>query len=131
MSPTFELKVIGKYQIVVLRESLKDAERMSDLKKIMETFLDEDKKFIAINLENTEIIHSYFIKILTINYKKLRQRKGRLCVIGANGVILNLMQLLNIDKYITVYPSEEAFSNSLSILGKLDKMDNEIDINTH
>ncbi len=109
------VRKIGNYSIVDVSEPSRSYEDITTIRDTIETLFEQENFFIAINLHKVDFVHSYFIKILTAAYKKLKAKNGDLCVIGANEFIRNLMRLLNIDEFIATFASEEAFREFVQV----------------
>ncbi|OGS33739.1 MAG: hypothetical protein A2293_14390 [Elusimicrobia bacterium RIFOXYB2_FULL_49_7] len=84
-----------------------------DIKNRMEEMINAGDRFIAVNLVQVEYMHSFFIKILTITYKKLRASGGDLVLIAPNSFIKELIQLLNLQEFITLFNSELSLADYL------------------
>ena len=113
MNIPHELHSIGKYQVIRPQARLNDIDTIADLNELVEALIDRDIFFIAIALENVSAIHSLFIKLLTVAYKKIKPKHGRLCLISPDKSTLDIMRILNLDAYIAVYPDEAAFRNAI------------------
>jgi len=101
------------YNVVEISESARKYEDVMDIKNRIDSILESGVKYVAINLSRVDYMHSFFIKILTTTYKKLKNQGGDLVIIGPNDFIKELIQLLNINEYITVFNSEENFAEFL------------------
>ena len=109
------VRPLGSYKILDIGTPTRKYEEVSSIKEKIDDMLAGGDNFIALNVSNIDYMHSYFIKILTATYKKLKSRGGDLCVIGPNDFIRNLMKILNIDEYVGIYNSEESFRSFLNL----------------
>ncbi|OGJ89083.1 MAG: hypothetical protein A2268_08785 [Candidatus Raymondbacteria bacterium RifOxyA12_full_50_37] len=100
---------VGGYAVILISESVRKYEDVVFIKKKINEIVDNGQMFIAINLSKVDYMHSFFIKILTSSYKKLVKSGGDIVLIGPNEFIRNLINLLNIHKYITVFENDESF----------------------
>lgn len=106
---------VGAYVIIDISEPVRKYEDITAIKDCIDAIMGNGTNHIALNVTNIDYMHSYFIKILTSTYKKVQTTSGDLCLIGPNEFICNLMKLLNIDDYITVYKTEEIFRQELNL----------------
>ncbi|MBL8025901.1 MAG: STAS domain-containing protein [Fibrobacteres bacterium] len=107
------VRKLGNYTVIDVTDPSRSYDDITSIRDTLETLLEQGEYSVAINLNKVDFVHSYFIKILTAGYKKLKVKGGDLCVIGANEFIRNLMRLLNIDEFITVFSNEESFKDYL------------------
>ena len=101
------------YKVIDVGEPTRKYEDITAIKEKVEEMLDAGVNHMGINLTNVDYMHSFFIKILTATYKKLKTRNGELVIIGPNDFVLNLMRVLNLDDYIRIFASETAFKEAL------------------
>ena len=109
------VRQIGSYRIIDIGEPMRKYEDITDIQNKIDELLGAGTAFLALNVCNIDYMHSYFIKILTATYKKLKARGGDLSLIGPNEFIRNLMKLLNIDEYVGIYNSEDSFRDFLNV----------------
>ncbi|MFH0921874.1 MAG: STAS domain-containing protein [Fibrobacterota bacterium] len=107
------MRGLSNFKIVDVGEPTRKYEDVTAIKEKVEALLDAGENFLAINLTNVDYMHSYFIKILTATYKKLKTRNGELVLIGPNEFVRNLMRVLNLDDYIRIFATESAFKDAL------------------
>jgi anti-anti-sigma factor len=107
------VKSLPPFQVVEISESARKYEDVMDIKGKIESMTESGTLHVAINLSRVDYMHSFFIKILTTTYKKLKAAGGELVLIGPNEFIKELIHLLNIDEYIRVFSSEENFKDTL------------------
>ena len=109
------IRQAGNYKILDISEPVRKYEDITAIKDAIDDLMNNNVTCIALNVANIDFMHSYFIKILTSTYKKLKSRSGDLCLIGPNEFIRNLMKLLNIDEFIGSYPNENRFREELNL----------------
>ena len=109
------IRQAGGYKILDISEPVRKYEDITAIKDAIDDLMNNGAVFFALNVANIDFMHSYFIKILTSTYKKLKGRGGDLCLIGPNEFIRNLMKLLNIDDFIGSYQNENAFREELKL----------------
>ena len=103
------VRKLGNYNVIDVIEPSRSYDDVTNIRDTIEVLMEQGEFSVAINLNKVDFVHSYFIKILTTGYKKLKVKGGDLCVIGANEFIRNLMRLLNIDEFIAIFSNEESF----------------------
>lgn len=112
----FPTRQIGPYQVIDLCGNVNDFNNLDKLKIQLEGCLSAEKYWIVLNLEKVDVIHTFFIKIIALTYKKLHAKKGRLCLIGANETVNNLMQILSLTEVIPIYPKEADFLRDAAMI---------------
>ncbi len=109
------VRQLKNYKVLDIGEPMRKYEDINSIKDKIDELLDSNETFIALNVTNIDYMHSFFIKILTSTYKKLKSHNGDLCLIGPNEFLRNLMKILNIEEYINVYRNEAAFREILNL----------------
>jgi anti-anti-sigma factor len=102
-----EIYAKGCYQILKFKEDLAVISDLSELKFLIEGYLGQGKRHIAVNFPSAAYIYSGAIAVLVDTYKKIRNEKGVLCIIEPNEDILGILRFLNLDKLITICKSED------------------------
>jgi anti-anti-sigma factor len=97
----------GAYQILRIEEELNVISDLSELRFLIEGYLQVGKRHIALSFTSASYIYSGAIAILIDCYKKIKQGNGELCIIESHPEILQIFRFLNIDRFIHIYPSEK------------------------
>jgi anti-anti-sigma factor len=97
----------GKYQILKIEEGLQVISDLSELKFLIEGYLRRGKKYIAVGFTNASYIYSGAIAVLLDCYKKISKEGGDLCIIEPNEDILGIFKVLNINKILKIYKTED------------------------
>ena len=101
----------GRYKIVTVYDPLKVISDLSELKKIIENFLKDGEKFIAVNFADASYLYSGAISVLILCYRMIRDRGGHLCILEPHKRILELLMQINIDSLIDIYNKEDELLN--------------------
>ncbi len=109
------VRTVNHYKVIDINRSAREFDDISLLKEKVYELIDNQEKFIAVNISNMDYIHSYFIKIITSSYNKIKKDGGNFCVIGPNKFILNLLQMLNITSYLSIFENEESFKKACAL----------------
>lgn len=109
------VRKLGNYNIIDVVEPSRSYDDITNIRDTLDLLMEQGEYSVAINLNKVDFIHSYFIKILTAGYKKMKVKGGDLCLIGANDFIRNLMRLLNIDEFIAVFANEDSFKEYIQV----------------
>jgi len=96
----------GIYQILKIEEELNVISDLSELRFLIEGYLRQGKRHIAVSFTNASYIYSGAIAVLIDCYKKIKEGNGDLCIIESHNEILQIFRFLNIDKFISIFPSE-------------------------
>jgi anti-anti-sigma factor len=109
------IRQIGKYKILDFSEPMRKYEDVNTTKETLDRLIEQGEVFLALNVSHVDFMHSYFIKILTATYKRIKPLKGDLCLIGPNAFIRNLIKILNFEEYVGLYSSEKTFRAFLNL----------------
>ncbi|MCU0608420.1 MAG: STAS domain-containing protein [Chitinispirillaceae bacterium] len=102
-----DLSSDGGYQIIKIQDDLSVIAELSELRYLIEGYLAEGRKNIAISFAGTSYIYSGAIAVLIDCYKRIHAAEGTLCIIESNPQIVSVFRTLHIDKVIPIYPSFE------------------------
>lgn len=97
----------GKYKIVTIYDPLKVISDLAELKKIIENFLKDGEKFIAVNFADASYLYSGAISVLILCYRMIRDQGGNLCIVEPHKRILELLMQINIDSLIDICHDED------------------------
>ena len=98
----------GKYQVLKVKDNedhgIKD---LSELKDLVNGYLDRGKKFIAVSFTDTTYIYSGAIQVLISAHKLISKQEGELCIVEPDPALFDILEDLNIGRVINIYVSEE------------------------
>jgi anti-anti-sigma factor len=97
----------GGYQVLKLEEDLQVISDLSELKFLVEGYLKRGRRFVAVGFTTASYIYSGAIAVLIDCHKKIIQEGGDLCIIEPNQEMLGVFNVLNIDKILHLYQSED------------------------
>jgi len=103
----FDIYSKGIYQILRIEEELNVISDLSELRFLIEGYLQQRKKHIAVSFVNSSYIYSGAIAVLIDCYKKVIKEDGELCIIEPHPELLSIFRLLHIDSFIPIYESED------------------------
>ena len=96
----------GMYQVLRIEEEMSVITDLSELRYLIEGYLRQGKRHIAVSFTNASYIYSGAIAVLIDCYRKIKAGKGDLCIIEPHPETLKIFHYLNIDKFISIYSSE-------------------------
>ena len=88
-------------------------EVQEELRKILNSLLDEQYNRIIIDFSNVELVTSGGLGILFTLQKELETRKGKFALISPKPAVLSSIQDWRLDRFIDIYPSVQDASNRL------------------
>jgi anti-sigma B factor antagonist len=101
-----EMHSRGDYQVLRIEDELAVISDLSELTFLIEGYLKHGKRHIAVGFTTTSYIYSGAVAVLINCLKKIRDEGGDLCIIEPNPEMLSILSLININKIITIYESE-------------------------
>ncbi len=102
-----EMHSHGDYQVLRIEDELTVISDLSELTFIIEGYLKQGKRSIAVGFTTTSYIYSGAVAVLINCMKKIKREGGDLCIIEPNPEILSILNLINVSKIITIYESED------------------------
>ncbi|NLG19508.1 MAG: STAS domain-containing protein [Fibrobacter sp.] len=97
----------GIYRVLKISDKLIISE-ITELKQLIEGYLSQGEKFIAVNFSDASYLYSGAIAVLVSCIKLVRDRNGDLCLIEPKPEMLDLLCQTGIDALIPVYDSEDS-----------------------
>jgi len=97
----------GVYQILKIEEDLQVISDLSELRFLIEGYLKQGKRHIAVNFATASYIYSGAIAVLIDCFKKIKDGKGELAILEPKTEIKSIFSSLGIDRLIPVYDSDE------------------------
>jgi anti-anti-sigma factor len=101
-----EMHSHGDYQVLRVEDELAVISDLSELTFLIEGYLRHGKRHIAVGFTTTSYIYSGAVAVLINCLKKIRDEGGDLCIIEPNPEMLSILNLININKIIAIYESE-------------------------
>lgn len=105
----------GLFQIIKLEDELSIISDLSELKFLIDGYITQGKKNIAVEFKDTTYIYSGAIAVLVQCYKALsfENKKGNLCIIERNKNIRSIFSTLELDRVFKIYCSEDELPSVL------------------
>jgi len=100
-----DIQTYGDYQVLRFEEELSVISDLSELMFIIQGYLQQGKRYIAIGFTTTSYIYSGALAVLINCLKKVKSEGGDLCIIEPNLEIGSILNMININKVIPVYQS--------------------------
>ncbi len=97
----------GDYQVLKIEEDLQVISDLSELKFLVEGYLKRGRLYVAVGFTTASYIYSGALAVLIDCYKKIVKEGGDLCIIEPNTEMQGIFNILNIDKILHIYPSED------------------------
>jgi anti-anti-sigma factor len=95
------------YQIIRIQDDLNFNSDLTEVKKVVEDFLAQNKILIAVSLTPRSYLSSMSIGYLLSIYKKVKEKNGILAVIQPNEEDNDLLEMLSMTSVIETYRSED------------------------
>jgi anti-anti-sigma factor len=102
----------GAYRLIRIEEPLKLISDLSELKSLIEGYVQNGDRYIAVNFTDASYLYSGAIAVLVNCFKLIHNRQGDLCIVEPNKALLELLSQMNIDSIMRIYTSEKDIPNS-------------------
>lgn len=103
------------FYVFRIEEDLDIISDLSELRVLIQGYLQQGKNHIAISFTNASYIYSGAIAVLVDCYKKIKGEKGNLCLVEPHPEIISIFKFLKLDQIIPIYSSlDEMLKNSCS-----------------
>ncbi|MGQ9844472.1 MAG: STAS domain-containing protein [Spirochaetota bacterium] len=101
-----EFKEIGEHKVISIRGEV-DLYNVSELKKALFSVTDGSISSVVVDLKDVNYMDSSGIGALVAGQKKMRAHNGKFALINIHDDVLNILKLATLDKFFTIYGSEE------------------------
>ncbi|MBD3420369.1 MAG: STAS domain-containing protein [Chitinivibrionales bacterium] len=101
------LYTVGTYQIIKIEEDLNIIADLHELYYIVEGYVNRDLTNIAVSFANANYVYSGALAVLLKCLKKIKAKKGDLCIIEPSPDIRNIFISLGLDRLIPLHTSED------------------------
>ncbi len=102
-----EIHTHGDFQVLRIEEELSVIADLSELMFIIQGYLQQGKRYIAVGFTTTSYIYSGALAVLINCLKKVKSEGGELCIFEPNPEIRSILTMININKVIAMYQSED------------------------
>ena len=93
----------GTYQILKIEEDLNVISDLSELRFLIQGYLHQGKRHIAVSFTGASYIYSGAIAVLIDIFKQIKEENGQLCILEPHSEIVSIFNSLHLDKFIPVY----------------------------
>lgn len=101
-----EFKDIGEHKVISISGEV-DLYNVSELKKALFSVTDGSYSSVVVDLKDVNYMDSSGIGALVAGQKKMRAHNGKFALINIHDDVLNILKLATLDKFFTIYGSEE------------------------
>lgn len=105
----------GIYQILKIEDDVQVISDLSELQFLIEGYLRQGKRNIAVCFTSATYIYSGAIAVLIGCFKKIKDGKGELCILESKKEMLTIFEHLGLSKIINVYKSEDDLPTERSV----------------
>jgi anti-anti-sigma factor len=81
------------------------------LKSYINTLVEKDTQKIALNLEKVTYLDSGALNVLIYCHNTLSKKDGVLVLIEPNEYVMDVLEVVGLDKLVSIYQTEEEFDN--------------------
>ena len=106
-----EIHTHGDYQVLRIEDELSVISDLSELLFIIQGYLQRGKRYIAVGFTTTSYIYSGAVAVLINCLNKVKSEGGDLCIIEPNPDIAGILNLINVNKILTIFQSEDDLPN--------------------
>jgi anti-anti-sigma factor len=97
--------------VLRIEDELSVISDLSELLFIIQGYLQRGKRYIAVGFTTTSYIYSGAVAVLINCLNKVKSEGGDLCIIEPNPDIASILNLINVNKILTIYQSEDDLPN--------------------
>jgi anti-anti-sigma factor len=104
---------ISKYHII---DIIGKIDRLKDsiiLKSYINTLLEKNALFIAMDLAQVTYLDSGALNVLIYCHNTLKKKSGNLVLIEPNEYVRDVLEVVGLNKLVTIYSTEQEFENDL------------------
>ncbi len=92
-----------------------DAVTSKDLESALTEFLDQNKKFLIVNMEKVEFLSSSGLRVLMASLNKLKHKDGDLRLAALQPFVRDVFFMTGANRFFSIYPNQEEAIKSLQI----------------
>ena len=102
----------GKYFIIDIVGKIDRLKDSIVLKSYINTLIEKEQAFIAINLSEVTYLDSGALNVLIYSHNTLAKKSGRLVLIEPNEYVRDVLEVVGLNKLVTIYSNEEEFNHA-------------------
>lgn len=101
----------GKFFIIEIAGKIDRLKDSIVLKSYINTLLEKGSVNIAINLSKVTYLDSGSLNVLIYSHNTLNKKGGKLVLYEPNEYVKDVIEVVGLDKLVTVYPTKEEFDH--------------------
>ncbi|MBN2038280.1 MAG: STAS domain-containing protein [Chitinispirillaceae bacterium] len=102
----------GKFFIIDIAGKIDRLKDSIILKSYINTMIEKNHVNIAINLSEVTYLDSGALNVLIYSHNTLAKKGGRLVLIEPNEYVRDVLEVVGLNKLVTIYASQEEFKNA-------------------
>jgi anti-anti-sigma factor len=102
----------GKFYIIDIVGKIDRLKDSIVLKSYINTLIEKEQAFIAINLSEVTYLDSGALNVLIYSHNTLTKKSGRLVLIEPNEYVRDVLDVVGLNKLVTIYSNEEEFNHA-------------------
>ncbi len=106
MNLTIDIQAPEAQTRIINLEGEVDVYTSTQLKQDIAQVIEEDAKFIVLNLSKVEYLDSTGLGVLIGSLKKLREKSGNLVIVSPSVRIMRVFEITGLYKIFNIYPTE-------------------------
>jgi len=95
----------GAFQILRIEEDLNVISDLSELRFLINGYLRQGRRHIAVSFTSASYIYSGAIAVLIDVFKQVKEENGELCILEPHPEILSIFHALHLDQFLPIYSS--------------------------
>jgi anti-anti-sigma factor len=95
------------YQILSIKEDLTISSDLSELKALVQGYMQKGITDIAFSFTEASYLYTKSISVLVQCLEAIRDRGGTMAIIHPNDDIVDILDTLDFDKIIKIFPTEQ------------------------
>ncbi len=101
-----DFRDVGEHKIIEVSGEV-DLYNVSELKKALFSITDGKHPSVVVDMKDVNYMDSSGIGALVAGQKKMRAHNGKFALMNIHDDVLNILKLATLDKFFTIYESEE------------------------
>ncbi|MBN1130842.1 MAG: STAS domain-containing protein [Chitinispirillaceae bacterium] len=99
----------GNHSIIDIAGKIDRLKDSIVLKSYINTLIEKERLFIAINLSEVTYLDSGALNVLIYSHNTLVKKGGSLALIEPNEYVRDVLEVVGLNKLVTIYSNEEEF----------------------
>ncbi len=107
---------VDKFMVIDISDEFTVIADLQELDIFIDGLINQGHLFIALRFEKISYIYSGAISVLLKNIKKIRNKKGEICLLEPNREVNDVIRIANLHNILNIFNSDEEL---LAYQGKL------------